>query len=290
VLGLLAFGCVPSNLVDVVTGDGIVCVVDAAGDLACADAFDQATPPPKATVREVSIGAGVACAILLGDSSIRCWGDSERALEAPSGEFASVAVSHYLMPGACAIHASGLLECWGEEFGSIPATTWAQVAMGYNWQIGISAEDGQAYCWGTAIADDCGLHPEGREVIEVVSSLEGYCALYDDGEAECDMTAWKSPAHDVPEGERFTDIAVGGAFGCGVREGDGTLVCWGRNDEYGINPPPGRFVSVSAGLYQVCALGAGGEAWCWGLTAEESMPGLRDIAHVSGNDGGTDGW
>src|SRR4051812_28799483 len=76
---------------------------------------------------------------------------------------------------------------------------------------------------------------------------------------------------------KFTDIAAGSLFTCGVRS-DRRVMCWGNNEDWITRPSerfqavptptlidtPVEFTSVFAGDKHVCALTADGHAYCWG--------------------------
>lgn len=89
----------------------------------------------------------------------------------------------------------------------------------------------------------------------------------------------------VPAKVKFTSISAGNVFTCGVTEADGSVLCWGRDDEGQVSDvPEGEFVSVSAGFKTACAVmvsdpidggvmdggvmdddgAAGGRLKCWG--------------------------
>ncbi len=70
----------------------------------------------------------------------------------------------------------------------------------------------------------------------------------------------------VPRAEilgRYTDIATGNNHACGLRA-NGTITCWGSNDNGTTEPPPGTYTSISAGGLLNCALHVDGHAVCWG--------------------------
>jgi alpha-tubulin suppressor-like RCC1 family protein len=58
-------------------------------------------------------------------------------------------------------------------------------------------------------------------------------------------------------------ISSGLAHACGIR-GDGTLVCWGKNDYGQSSPPSGTFRQVGAGFTHSCGLHSDGTIVCWG--------------------------
>ena len=80
---------------------------------------------------------------------------------------------------------------------------------------------------------------------------------------------------------RWLQVAAGGNFTCGIREGN-TLWCWGapdfgdlgtganlqKNRPQQLTLPTAGWVSVTAGADHACALRHGGALWCWGDNGE----------------------
>jgi len=62
----------------------------------------------------------------------------------------------------------------------------------------------------------------------------------------------------------FLDVSVGSQYGCAVRSGDSSLVCWGDNEFGKASPPAGKYRQVNAGIDHACALRADYRAVCWG--------------------------
>jgi alpha-tubulin suppressor-like RCC1 family protein len=79
------------------------------------------------------------------------------------------------------------------------------------------------------------------------------------------------PAPDVvPPGIRYSQVSAGGNHTCGVKT-DGTVACWGSNNEFASDkvvgqaePPGGTFTSVSAGDCYTCGVKTDGTVACWG--------------------------
>jgi alpha-tubulin suppressor-like RCC1 family protein len=57
---------------------------------------------------------------------------------------------------------------------------------------------------------------------------------------------------------------------CALRT-DGTLACWGKNDQGQATPPAGKFTQVRAGSTFSCALDESGREWCWGMIARQPI-------------------
>ena len=84
--------------------------------------------------------------------------------------------------------------------------------------------------------------------------------------------------------ERFTAISAGVHHTCGVKA-DGTVACWGRDNDGQATPPSGRFQSVSAGEDYTCGVKQDGELDCWGLAlyGRVSPPGGRFVQVSAGH-------
>ncbi len=63
--------------------------------------------------------------------------------------------------------------------------------------------------------------------------------------------------------ERFVQVVVGDAHTCGLQD-DGEVVCWGRNEDGEVTPPPGPFTRIQAHGHYTCGLRAGEAIECWG--------------------------
>jgi alpha-tubulin suppressor-like RCC1 family protein len=118
-------------------------------------------------------------------------------------------------------------------------------------------------------------------VADATSAFAGWsgaCA----GTGTCSVTMDAAKTVVATFSWRFTQISVDiDDHGCGVKT-DGTLVCWGKNDEGQATPPPGVFTEVSAGFgnnYQTCGLKSDGTIVCWGNNT--FTPPVGTFAQVS---------
>jgi alpha-tubulin suppressor-like RCC1 family protein len=83
---------------------------------------------------------------------------------------------------------------------------------------------------------------------------------------------------------RWLQVAAGGNFTCGIREGN-TLWCWGAPDfgDLGtgavnqklrpqqIGKPTSGWASVATGAGHTCAIRADGTLWCWGFGSDGEL-------------------
>ncbi len=120
-----------------------------------------------------------------------------------------------------------------------------------------------------------GEEPLPDRFIDVVVATQHACALRESGRAQC----WGVDIHGetlVPQDELFSDLAVQGNNSCGIREEDGSIVCWGiwdfinRNGVVIRELPDGEgFVDIDAPDTMLTVLCAKDElsslaCWYWG--------------------------
>ena len=221
---------------------------------------------------------------------------------------------------ACGLRADGRAECWGiaishccaqtQDTLAVPtavatSTRFSLISIGEVSACGIDAAQ-HAFCWGdqslgglgSGVDADTAIPPlapvAGGHAFAILSEgVFGGCGLDTGGQAWCwganlfgelgiggqvDTVAVAPLA--VSGGLRFTQLAVGGAYACGVTT-TGLTECWGVNvagalgDSTMIDhsvPAPvvhANFVAAFAGgkndiLDHTCGLDASGAASCWG--------------------------
>ena len=83
------------------------------------------------------------------------------------------------------------------------------------------------------------------------------------------LTSW-------PHGEELGVVDVGSGHACGLRRGDGTMVCWGEVPEAQAIPNPFQsYTDVSVSNTATCGLRLNGTAHCWGTaTSPNQGPAL----------------
>ena len=253
-----------------------VVVAGCGGDLLDAKnaASDAALPP--AGIREISLGYKDTCAVRE-DGRVACWGRNSSgqlgsgtevkgahglpSIVARSGDALAVSIGSN---HACAILASGDVDCWGDDFfgelgdGTRTSTPYPRGVAGAHGVTNLATSGafscaatlgGSALCWGTDFFGELGDDgtkalspipvpvPGLKGVVAVAAGQEHACALLASGRVQC----W-------------------GANGCrqlgnATLEGQATPA-----DVEGVADS----VAVAAGLVHTCALGADGTVRCWG--------------------------
>lgn len=94
-----------------------------------------------------------------------------------------------------------------------------------------------------------------------------------------------SPLPPVPDktAQRFRQVDAGGSATCGILQGSGKLLCWGRNDLGQATPPPGKYRFVAMGQIHGCAVTEKGLLRCWGApsaypTAQQAKGRFLSVA------------
>jgi alpha-tubulin suppressor-like RCC1 family protein len=231
---------------------------------------------------QVTAGAAHSCG-LTADGVAYCWGedavgqlgDATRVRRTAPVRVVTNDRFAVLRAGgthSCGITTAGDLACWGAndrgqlgDDSPVAARTtptrvrWpaegraASLAVGTAHACALSS-DGRAFCWG---ANESGQLGDGTRADRRAPVAVG-------GEA------------------RFTALAAGRAHTCGATT-DGRVLCWGSNAERQVGVPDrraaiptptvaalplnARAIAVTAGAAHSCALGAAGDAWCWGRNA-----------------------
>ena len=87
------------------------------------------------------------------------------------------------------------------------------------------------------------------------------CGVKTDGSVAC----WGSndEGQTTPPGGSFSSVSASRFHTCGVKTGD-SVACWGSDNEGQATPPGGSFSSVSAGYRHTCGVKTDGSVACWG--------------------------
>lgn len=163
------------------------------------------------------------------------------------GAFLAISPSH---SHSCGLKVDGSVACWGyNNYGQStpPAGAFVAVSAGAAHTCRLKA-DGSVQCWGGGGPGTSGF--PNLDQTTVPAMLESA------GEAG------------------FGQIASGNAHACQVNR-DGTIACWGNNDEGQATPPAGTYVQVAGGNTFTCAIRNDGARVCWGDDAQGQAPQLQ---------------
>ncbi len=188
--------------------------------------------------------------------------------------------------GMCALDESGAIHCWGSsslrpEGWQVPPGPFAALFGSFEMVCGVR-QDGLASCFWEPLGTDSPIDHVPEQPVQTLAITRGViCGIDLAGDTFCN---WSVPVGiTVPSGERFKDISTGPHFGCGIREADGSILCWGSPgvaedcsispDEGQLNAPHGSFVSLhSRGAYSTCAIAEDGSVACWGAGEANDDP------------------
>lgn len=231
----------------------------------------------------------------------------------------------------CAALADGYAWCWGENgFGQLGdnSTTMAPTPQRITSPVGFDEVwpaaqhtcgrvDGSIWCWGDGSSGRTGdgmnttsLVPIQIPTISTAVAMSAggshSCAILGDGTLECwgynndgqigNNTQTDVMAPTVPIGlGAAKGVAMRDLSTCAIRQSDGAVYCWGRNDfaQCGIGtttpavlvPTPtvtmsGNLVGadeIANGIQHACAR-LGTDVWCWGDNSQDQLGGETAMA------------
>ncbi len=246
---------------------------------------------PAAEAEQIDSGVFGTC--MEHNSTVRCWGDSQAAWRV----------------GAPGPQIDGLPRGTGAPFESLAVTS----------GTGCVIVTGTIYCWGGIAASSSatfvaapvdGIPPASK--VDLSDQNNFACARAVDASAWC----WSNPSFPLSSGNRLgqlgdgttsnnfgpvrvanltgvTDVATGGTHSCALS--GGVPYCWGGNSsgELGLGtldsnahptatavPGVKGAVSISAGLFNTCAILADSTVTCWGRGLGDRSSGVAKAIPV----------
>ncbi len=263
----------------------------------------RAVVPGIGKVRKVALASRFGCA-LTEDKTVKCWGtgrianDGKVVSDAKPTSVAGVDdVDELVASGviACARNARGVV-CWGADEKTIgtppPKATFKQIATGFTHACGLEA-NGSVTCWGAADWGPKGAYakPGVTGALALVTGDRHGCVITKDRTVQCwgmndagqlgmkpDTEPHKKPVL-VPGIGGAVKLVAGEASTCALL-GDGSVLCWGANEEGELGlgtrssaEKPAAVTSLSdveticLASAHGCALTKGGQLLCWGANA-----------------------
>lgn len=187
----------------------------------------RATSAPAGRFVQVSSGRSHSCGVRE-DRTIACWGTNTHGqLEAPSGTFILVKAGDV---ATCALRDDGEVVCWGAS-SFAPEGKFVQIDVSGMDACGVR-EDATITCWSTsqpvmALQSFSGTF---KHVSVGATGNSPVCAVRTDGTIACikPFATASAPPPPAPPAGKFRYVAMGGAHGCALTEGD-EVICWGDN-------------------------------------------------------------
>jgi len=218
--------------------------------------------------RAITAGASHTCGLAT-DGSAWCWGrnnDAQLGNSSTRDAAAPVPVERgftYLALAAgekhtCGVASDGKVLCWGD---------------GYAYQLGIGAAEQRR------TPDQARMREAATTVAGVRNSV---CAIGVEGGTYCwgAGSAFGTTPRRIETDERFTQLAVGDEFACGLTRA-GTVWCWGKGSRGQLGNAERRdsrtpvqvatsepATAIAAGSAHVCAVTRAGPTVCWGENAK----------------------
>ena len=241
------YSCVVTGLTDGQSYDFQVIAHNEIGD-----SEPSVATEPGISVNPTTIETNYGCS-LLGDHTVRCFGDNGNNRATPPVGLANVESISVQTDHSCALKTNGSVECWGyngdgryNKPDDFPA---------------LKMLDGNRYV-------NCGL-TLNDQVACFGSGLDGVFA--------------------IPAGVSDSiSLSVGDNEICNVNN-QGELTCWGF-DNFDIQRIPtdlGPVLSVSVGVTHVCAILINHKVRCWGGWGGQPPAGLTDVVKIRSGYNGT---
>lgn len=257
----LAAGALPAQRI--VAGTNYSCALSPAGTASCWGSGPSNTP--STVFDDLQVGNQWACGLRSSDQGIECWSNSTVTPPAGTG-FQSLALSG---TAACAINATGAIECFGSFASQIPSGNFTRVRAGDTLFCALTAS-GQVHCFGGGLTGGLAQFAalSSTTYKDVAIDQEGICLILADDSVECHA---RQATPIVPPAGSFVSLSGAGLRFCGVRS-DNRVECWGDNSYGAAQPLQRRYGEIAVGESAGCGLAAGGALDCWGTTNSGQTP------------------
>ena len=212
--------------------------------------------PPGNAFSKLSVGADHSCAIVVADSSVRCWGSNSwwGQCAVPSSLLGALDIAAGIT-ATCAVVTEGYIKCW------VRACVYRMRLCLCGHAHGLCANSEHfPCCWrGGGRGASCLLRKGAASSIR----------LHNQGS----QGAW-SMVSGAPTSGGFVSVVISGDVACGLAA-TGSIWCWGK-PMVGA-PTTGAFSFVAVGRSNACALGLDGtHVHCWGTDAARSDLGYSE--------------
>lgn len=180
------------------------------------------------TYASIGLGNDFICGLKT-DGSVECWDRTTEYTVHSTLEFSDISIGHR---HGCGIRVDRTVQCWGINIhgqainnhgqANPPPGQFDQISAGVDQTCGLKI-DGKISCWGVPWHGRLDA-PTGSFSF-VATQWDHSCAISADGSIVC----WGNDHLDatLPPQGTFQSIGVGAHFGCGIRQQDDVVVCWG---------------------------------------------------------------
>ena len=260
----------------VVAGSQHTCALDDAGYINCwgRDGNDQVTGAPT-NGGHLALGLGTYHSCALGSlGGVGCWGydGNGEVTDAPTGRGYTGIWGGYL--GTCVTDDAGALTCWGSPTlkREVPGGEgFAQVVIAVASACAIDG-DRNIVCWGDTNGDDSDMllaapaFSSCTDTREESVTQKGDCDDADDSESLIRTSYLDSDGDGEGRAANFDQLSLGDYHACALAD-DGSIECWGDDDELQVSGAPTGtdWVSVASFLNVSCAVDSAGGLTCWGF-------------------------
>jgi hypothetical protein len=200
-----------------------------------ADVVNQLNSPENVAFKSITSGTSFTCGIKKADDTVVCWGKGDDGETKPPEDIAFEAIDAH-SKHVCGIKKEdGTAVCWGyNNYGQTDPPediSFVQIVVNNIESCGIDKEYGYIYCWGAGGEEYfLELGDWGERITKFEGSSSGFCGLMRHNYIWCfgDPLQGYFPPNNV----KFIDFALGNGIGCGIREDDKSITCWGSEINY----------------------------------------------------------
>jgi hypothetical protein len=216
---------------------------------------------------EMAAGYYSTCG-LLADGELRCFGASTYGEATPPvGPFSQIAMDYRY---SCGLRRTGRVDCWGGAGAAShvdpPAVDYVHVDVGDDYGCAVREADGGIDCWGSNSRGRTTPPAEELGFVMVTAGQQHACGLKGDGSVIC----WGRDDYNigaVPVGVPFSRIAAGNLVTCGVRADTDEIECWGYSNDTRDDGVGGTYVDLRMTDSYGCGIRANGTLRCWGTNS-----------------------
>lgn len=192
--------------------------------------WDVSTFTPKriyfnnsAPLREISVGDDQVCGVINGTNGVHCWRGMEGLDQIPNG-----------------------------------VNGFRSISSGFGFSCGILVNSRRVKCWGSNITLATQIESQFGNISmnSIVAGGGHVCGLNSTGLLVCNGRNSSGQLNfPVNESSGFKSLALGWDYSCGIRQSNGSVVCWGGGGRYSSNLTQGvEFETLIGGLNFACGL------------------------------------
>ncbi|XP_062092495.1 putative serine/threonine-protein kinase-like protein CCR3 [Humulus lupulus] len=268
-----------------VTYSGIVCGIVASEPWQRILCYRKGQQPldvfPNVSFSSISGGRNSICGIRAGGNIMLCWDNlltenatsparTQRVYFNNTVRLENIAVGD---PHICAtVIGTGALKCWRHDsafkFPPSGSDRFVSISSGRGFSCGILRDNNRVRCWGSVpILNDIQGGFGNMSMASITAGESHVCGLNRNGFLVCKGSN-SSGQLNAPLSSpfEFSRLSLGANHSCVIREGNGSVVCWGGGGLFSVEAIQGvSFETIVSGLDFTCGLTTTNfSVLCWG--------------------------